>query len=359
MGMKLCMVPAFALGAYKQIIELKKHGHTVIGISDRTTPFYAEYDRFNLYCRAPSFMRVSKELKYMNVDLVVVHHEPGWMAVVAKEAGHKVVVDVGDLDMARTGKVTLEEVKILECADGLIFNSEAVRDVVLKNKIKITGNEQVIYHCANSKFFADPKTTKGGVVCQGTIVSPFSSSKITSYRNMFPVADAFVEIKIKFHMIISSFCKKYAHDYIKRYHTSPIPLNYCCAPETLNDQYVFIYNSLPYEELVRKMGDYHWGFVGTPVKNSYMDYVVPHRMFDYMAAGIPIMVMNMKKTSEFVEREGIGVTINEYSDIKKYYDLWEEKQKVVLEVRNKWAMENHINKVTQVFEEAIKGGKNG
>jgi hypothetical protein len=37
--MRICVAPAYAVRAYKQLLELKKKGYTVVGISDRTTTF--------------------------------------------------------------------------------------------------------------------------------------------------------------------------------------------------------------------------------------------------------------------------------------------------------------------------------
>ena len=355
--MKVCIAPAYAVRAYKQIIELKKHGFTTYGTADRTTPFHSEYDLFNLYFATPSFSRLMKEVKQRGVDLVNIHHEPGWMAKIAKNEGNKVVVDVGDLDMTRTGKISQGEVEMLQCADGIVYNSEEYKKTLEKNGIKTTENEVTVYPFANKRFYQNPRTLKGGIIYQGNIFSPYNSSKF-DYRNMMPLTDACEEMKIKISLFPSQFSKKRVSDYIKKYHKT-FGLLYNPYPEDIPDQYVAVYNPVEYDKLIQEMSNYHWGFVGTHIEESYMNYVMPHKLFDYMASGIPIMVMNMKKTSEFVEREGVGVTIREFSDIQKYYDLWEEKQKNVLKVRDKWAMENHIDKVINVFKEAVKGGTNG
>jgi hypothetical protein len=248
-------------------------------------------------------------------------------------------------------------VDLLTCADGIVYNSEDYKDAIVRNGIKTTANETTLYPFANKKFYKTPETRKGGVVYQGSIISPYLSTSY-EYRNIVPILDAFKEMEIKIHVFPNAGREAHAKDYIRIYHKFQRgPVFYEADPTLVKDNYVFFYNSAPYEKLIGEMGNYHWGFVGTHIKESYMNYVMPHKLFDYMAAGIPIMVMNMRKTAEFVEREGVGVVINDFSDIKKYYPLWKEKQKVVMEVRDKWAMENHINKVTTVFEEALKGGK--
>jgi hypothetical protein len=299
------------------------------------------------------------EIKLMKVELVNIHSEPTWMAPIAKQIGHKVVVDIGDLDTLRSGTVQQHEVDMLNSADGIVYNSETYKEAIIKNGIKITENDATVYPCANKKFYIEPLTRKGGIVFQGSILSPFLSSGRYDYRNIFPLLDACQDMKIKISVFPSG--QSFGHskkDYLRRYHKFSKFQSNDPYPEYIKGNYVFMFNPVSYEELITEMGNYHWGFMGTHVKDSYMNHVMPHKLFDYMASGIPVMVMNMKKTSEFVEREGVGVTINEFSDIKKYYHLWKEKQQAVLEVRDKWAMENHIHKVMNVFQEALKGGTN-
>jgi hypothetical protein len=212
---------------------------------------------------------------------------------------------------------------------------------VQNSGIQITTNDDITYLYANESLFQFPTGSKGGIICQGSFASPLRKKRFTQreYRNLFPIADTFNSMKINFDIMISEFFLEDLEDYVERYKES---------------KYVSVLNPIHYEELLKEMGNYQWGFIGTSIENSYMDFLMPHRLFDCIAAGIPIMVMNMKKTSEFVEKEGIGITIKSYEDVRKYYHLWKDKQKKLLENRSNWTMGNHIHKTIQVLEKAVE-----
>lgn len=359
--MRIGVFPAYAIRAYKQCFELAKKGHYLLGMSDRTTDLNTAYTEFLLYCVTPSLSRIMEGI-LGKIDLIVHHHEPAWMALLAKAAGHKVVVDVGDLDMIRTGQPNPIEVELLEKADGLVYNCVAYEQYIHGStmKIKTTENQTVLYPFANKDLYCEPTIDTGGIIYQGTIMPPSKLPHPYYYRNMDPLFTAMTEYRIPVHVYPSPHAKNNARWYVETYNsiTARAFLALGKGAENLHDgQNVFIYAPLSYGNLIKASGKYHWGFIGTPFEKTYLDLCIPHKLFDYMAAGIPVICMNMSAAASFVEKEGVGIVVKSFKEIKDRYDEWEQYQKNVMAVRDKWAMENHIGDVIKVYENAMNGGK--
>jgi len=90
---------------------------------------------------------------------------------------------------------------------------------------------------------------------------------------------------------------------------------------------------LPYNLMLRELTRHDWGLVGCVEPCSQYDATIPNKLFEYMAAGIPIIVLNADECAEFVMQTGIGVVVNSMDDIPEIYGDNEKYRKKVLEVR--------------------------
>jgi len=357
--MKIGIVPSYSITAYKQVSAFPKDKITTLGITDRTTEFHTSYDEFLLYCAQPSLTRIMVGTKD-TLDLMVCHTEPIIPAVVAKEFGHKTVVVVSDLEMVRSLQPNPVEAKVLSQADGIVYANESFKDHV-ENKfgIKTTTNTTVGTLYVSKKDYCQPTTKQGGIVYQGSIIPPTADTRF-GHRYYDKLLDTFGEFGLPVDIIPSPFSVVAGHlEFYKRKYglrTKRFHLSLGSGWE-VEKPLVKIHPSLSFRRMLEAAGEFHWGFMGIDYENSYLDRVMPHKVFDYMAAGVPMIAMNCSHAAEFIEKEGIGIAVKSVKEIKERYDEWEECQKNLLAVREKWAMENHIDKVINVFENAINGGK--
>jgi len=356
--MNIITIPADHTKAYNQTKELKKLGHKIFGMADKTTHMHSTYDQFDLYNTS-----ISLERKLMmhkdNTDVVKVHHEPAWFGLVAKKMGFKVVADIGDLNFIRTGSpISKEEELLLQIADGLLYNCELYLEEVKKLGIHTTENIDIIYPLVSVDDYHIPTFSAGGIVYEGNIRPPEKDTKF-SYRRLDTLADVCSQNGISLNIypstnddsIVNFFHSVYGKVFLGI--SSKIEVQ-----KYLYDTPVGVHPKMFFDELIPDLGKYHWGFVGSQVPDTYLEKVIPCKIFDYMAAGIPVLVSNMKKAAEFVEREGIGIVLDSIEDIPKVYDRWKDYKDNVLKVRDKWALGNHIHKVTKVLENAIGEKKN-
>ena len=84
-----------------------------------------------------------------------------------------------------------------------------------------------------------------------------------------------------------------------------------------------------------------------------------NKVFDYICAGIPVVVMNANRMGKWLEETGLGITIKGFEDIEKLKDieLWEELQQKILGERKKYSMEENIGPLEEFYEEMLGGTK--
>ncbi len=73
---------------------------------------------------------------------------------------------------------------------------------------------------------------------------------------------------------------------------------------------------------------------------NYMEYINPHKLSLYIAAGLPVIDCKKSATSDFIKRENIGVSINSLYELEEILEKiskkeYEEKVKNVLKIREK------------------------
>ena len=344
---------------YNHSKELKKLGHKVMGFCDKTTHTHTLYDGFELFCTGLSLQR-KLSMYAENTDVVKVQHEPANFGLIAKQMGFKVVAGIGDLNFLRTGS-TIEdkyELELLQQADGLIYNQESFPQAVADLGIKTTKNWEVVGCMVSADDYHIPTFSTGGIVYEGFVRLP-SKDDLYGYRRVDTLADVCSQNGIPLNIYPTTNDPDVAKFFHSVYGKVFLGIsNKYELQKYLYDTPVGVHSKMLFDSLIPELGQYHWGFIGSQVPESYQDHMVPCKLFDYMAAGIPVLVSNMKKAAEFVEREGIGIVLDNIEDIPKVYDRWKDYKDNVLKVRDKWALGNHIHKVTKVLENAIGEKKN-
>ena len=107
---------------------------------------------------------------------------------------------------------------------------------------------------------------------------------------------------------------------------------------------------LEYKKLVEELGKYEWGLTAACQDNFNVRISMPNKLFEYIAAGIPIVSYLTDEVSKFIDKYGIGIKISspdqELPDALPY-------RKNVQNIRNDFWMEDHINKLEEVYRQLI------
>lgn len=285
---------------------------------------------------------VPKLQQYVGVDVIHVHNEPDWMIHVAKATRPDVpvVYDCHDLDSMRMGEASEDEQLAMRWADAFIFPSESyMRDATAFHKLPKGKPKAVIYSMCSEAMIVEQELPRlGGIVYEGGVLAippnaPAINWKRFGYRDYRPVSVALVEHGIPFVMYVAS--NKFMAEYLAAG--------------------AVWFGRLPYWELLRQMTRYDWGFVGVAEPHPQADKGMPNKLFDSIAAGIPVICMHHEEAARFVEKHRLGVVVDSVDDIPKVYGEHEKYRKIVREVRHDLTMESQMENLKQVYGNLLKG----
>ncbi len=267
-----------------------------------------------------------EKVKRSDAEIIVVHNEPNWPVLAAKEGanGRPVVFVVHDITCARPNVVDPWEAKAYEAADGFVFISEEQRAFAIQAGLPVEGKP---YCCVGNYALSDTYIDKtplphlGGVVYEGGL-DPRGSE--FAWRDLSPVADAISE----FHV----------------YPGNP-GIDYGIVHETCYQ----------YRTLIHRLAQYDWGFTGTTQPLPAWSHSIPNKVFDYLAAGIPFIALNNPLVGPLCEA-GLGIYCNDLKDVARAAKTDPKPyRKRVLAQRGQWSMQNRIAPMAELYDTLIKG----
>ena len=268
-----------------------------------------------------------------DVDLIHVHNEPNWLGTLAKRVRPEipVVFDAHDLDSVRQGQITDEERECFERLDGFIFPSQGYANIC-KDLYSLPDEAcRVIYSMCNEYMMVDqPLPRLAGICYEGGIEAVPDGQPDFMGRDYRRLACYLRDWGIPFTIFGAN-----GH-YLGPYgQTGAI-----CYPPT------------DYLYLLQEMSRYDWGLIGNEVKCSQRKHAMPNKLFEYMTAGIPIIVINAEEAGKFVEEHGVGVYIEDIEDIHKVYPDHEKYRMTVLAKRHLFTMEKQMPDILSLYDYA-------
>lgn len=120
---------------------------------------------------------------------------------------------------------------------------------------------------------------------------------------------------------------------------------------------IFWHDKVSKDIYMNYVGSCDWGIYLMENICKNHDYALPNKLFDYIMAGLPVVVSNLKEMSKFVDENGIGYSVDstdckdiiellkgitrtskeEFSEnlkvVSKKY-CWEEQEKILLKIYN-------------------------
>jgi glycosyltransferase involved in cell wall biosynthesis len=103
--------------------------------------------------------------------------------------------------------------------------------------------------------------------------------------------------------------------------------------------------TLPYLDLIKNLSRYDWGLVGFPISCD---------AFEYIAAGIPCLVYQSDEAAEFVQKNELGIVIDDINDIPGIYDQHEKFRKIVQAKKHEFTMKTQVDKILNLYKACLK-----
>jgi hypothetical protein len=334
--------------AAKEAFALINAGHQVIILQHVATSEDILYtSEICAFYRADPQSLASKVRHFSEwADVIHVHNEPSW--IVSCAAAERdiscpevpVVFDVHDLQsMREDGEVDPDETAAIHAADGFIFPSRGYETGISASR-NISGNPgRVIYSfCCKGDIVQNPLPRVSGVVYEGGLVAPLinfnnKTSGYKSYRDYTTLSAQFTIFSIPFHL-------------------------YGCRPE-FQERYLrdgaIVHDYHRFGVMMRQLSRYDWGLCGHLENHPQWQKAMPNKLFEYIAAGIPVLSINAGEVSEFVEHHGVGVaakSMSHLASLAKDARLRNDLADAVEDKQSAFVMESQVAEIEGVYAEA-------
>jgi len=279
-----------------------------------------------------------------NADLFHVHTEPFWFVMTIREVIPDAIVllDIHDSMMYRfdeANRQSSEERAAVEQADGYVYVSDKCKEVTEGWVPSAAKKPSIILPSYVPERFYKLRcwTRVGGVVNEGRC-DIMDAGDYYDYCKYHDLAKVFKSEGVRFTL--------YGGNGEER-----------CVSEYKDADFM---GHKPYEEMMKQLGEYDWGLCGNLVPYPEWDVAFPNKLFEYLAAGIPVVAMNAPVVGEFVEKHGIGISVSSVQELKARWDERERCQAEVFKKRYQWSMERNVEGLLALYQELLQpAGGNG
>lgn len=346
---KVVMVSNHAcVRVHKMALPLLESGeYEVHLVANRHSSFAENYSTFGHWLEVGQLNNLIK-LHAKTTDIFHVHNEPSWFVTLIKEIcpDKPVILDVHDSFLARTTveeadsklsngekpvRVSTEERNNFQLADGLVFPGTSFGELV-KKEFKLSQPSIVLRsHVPQRLYRYNMQEWLGGLVYEGKVQTNTEGRvshgfRYCDYREM---AKECFDKGVDFHLYGARDDKEFTDIYKDT--------------AIIHPPYVF-------DVLLRQISRHDWGLVGNIKEYSEWDYAMPNKLFEYIAAGVPIVAINAKECGEYVVEKGIGIAVKSIDELKERWREHTDIRKNLLKTRRAFNMEENISVLKELYD---------
>jgi hypothetical protein len=261
-------------------------------------------------------------------EVLLVNNEPNWplAAVKAGARGRPVVLDVADLQSQRLdGYIDPYEQQALALADAFVFVAEEQRDWVLD--LELIDAEKPYAVLANQ--------TLAGEMIDGTAMPRLAGLVYQGGADMRGARGGWRDLSA-----IADALDGQLHLY-----GDPVDYGIVHGSET------------SYPLLIQRLARHDWGYVGSPVWSLAWNQTLPNKIFEYFAAGLPVIVQNAALCRPFCEA-GMGVWCESEAEVAEAVRALDPApyREAVLARRGDLALEKHAGPLADMLAELAGAG---
>jgi glycosyltransferase involved in cell wall biosynthesis len=279
-------------------------------------------------------------------EVIHVHNEPNWIVIAAAAErdrscpGVPVVFDVHDLEsMRESGDTDKDETAAIHAADAFIFPSRAYMHGVRTSRNVDSVPCRVIYSmCGRDEIVDQPLPRVNGIVYEGAAVAPLLNFNNKSpgwkgYRDYSSMTRALTGAFVPFHLY--GIRKEFQQPYI--------------------NAGAIVHDMIRYPDLLKQLSRYDWGLCGHLESHPQWNKAMPNKLFEYLAAGIPVISINADEVSDFVSKHGLGVVakdLNELNKIARDRKMRSSLAEKVEDERERFTMGGQVNEIEALYAQA-------
>jgi len=291
-------------------------------------------------------------------EVIHVHNEPNWIVPVAAAARDvtcpevPIIFDIHDLESQReNGNIDKHEGSAIHAADAFIFPSKGYEKGIKKvwNVGKVPS--RVIYSfCNREDIVTDPLPRVNGLVYEGMTIAPLkgfeaNDSGYKRYRDYVELTKQLTKSYVPFHL----------YGVRKEFH------------QVYTDAGAIVNEIMRFPDMMRQLSRYDWGLCGHLDNHPQWQKAMPNKLFEYLAAGIPVISINAGEVSEFIKENRFGFVAENIDDLVSYLamdaNLIEENEmssmredctENISKNINKFVMENQVPEIEALYAEAAR-----
>jgi glycosyltransferase involved in cell wall biosynthesis len=281
------------------------------------------------------------------VDVFHAHNEPSWFVTAVKErCDVPVILDVHDSYLARvtpeeaentdTPRIFTGERNNFQAADGLVFPGRSFGKIITEEFGLTQPQLTLPSYLPRFLYQYDGGKWIGGLVYQGKVMltsecvegTPNQGFRYCDYEELLRQAH---EIGIDFHLYGIRSDEEYQVAYREAY----------------------LHLGRPFDDLLKSLTRHDWGLVGNVSHTPEWKWAFPNKLFEYIAASVPVVVMNATDCATFVKEHGVGIVVNSVQELADRWSEHTEVRKNLIKVRQRFAMENYIGSLEDLYAEVI------
>jgi len=347
--MKIAMLAHHAcVRVQKMALPLLARGHEVHLVAFRQPAGVEYYDTFTS-CFTVKNMRRMVQVLAPQIDVFHAHNEPSWFVQLVKEVcDTPVILDVHDSFAARMTsdeeallrdqgqdvfRISTEERNNFQLADALVFPGAQFAELVT-HEFALTQPSLVLpsYMCERWYRY-NTEEWLGGLVYEGRIDLPselkqYGGSHGFRYCDYLACAERAHQLGIQVHLYSTRYDQPY---------------------RDLYEPVAFVHQSKAFERLPKWLSRHDWGLVGNLTATPEWDVALPNKLFEYIAACVPVVALNAPACAAYVEAEGIGIGVKSLEELRDRWQEHERCRRTLLTIRRRLSMEAHIHTLEGLY----------
>jgi glycosyltransferase involved in cell wall biosynthesis len=344
--MRICAVSLnFCIRATQTCLAARAAGHevhAVVALEACGRQFNGQLDSIATFSTESQML---KAIENTRPDIIHVHDRPHQIpgTVLSREWPCPVVHDVHDMFSCMVPGQTAAEDSPFERdsllkADGLVFVSEPNLQYAAKRYGQLPPS-MVVKSAVSTKFFPPIRFPRIGSAVWGGGLYREDKGTPRNYIDQREIVSRFASVG----QSATVYCAPADAGVMEAYAA--------CGAIMAGVQ--------PYVTMLQAYSRYDFGWYGQTEDHQQIHDTLPNKLFEYVAAGLPVLVINAREAGRFVEEQGLGVHIRRPEDVVYVRDRLEALRPTLWEHRYAFTRENECRALWPWYEQLIraKAGK--